>query len=111
MTAAELDVQPEHRAIVEHLLRRYVPHQAVWAFCSRIMGTARRFSDLDLSVITDTPLDLGLRAELLEAFSESDLPYRVDLVDWASTSDTFRDIIRAHHVVIQTADENDRATP
>jgi hypothetical protein len=42
-------------------------------------------------------------ADLNEAFSESDLTYKVDVVDWFSTSDAFKEIMSADHVVIQEA--------
>jgi hypothetical protein len=47
------------------------------------------------------PQYLAEMADLNEGFSSSDLPFRVDIVDFASTSETFREIIRADHVSIQ----------
>lgn len=41
--------------------------------------------------------------ELREAFTESALPFKVDVVDWAETGESFRDVIRRRHVVIQPA--------
>lgn len=49
----------------------------------------------------DKPLPLRVLDDLQEAFAESDLPYRVDLVDWAATSESFRHLIARCHVVIQ----------
>ena len=48
-------------------------------------------SDLDLALMTDEPLSIARTAELKAAFTKSDLPSRVDLVDWASTSQSFRE--------------------
>ncbi|MGB4347710.1 MAG: hypothetical protein WBJ21_15095 [Burkholderiaceae bacterium] len=42
-------------------------------------------------------------ADLSEAFSESDLPWKVDIVDWANTSDAFRKIIKSERVRIKSA--------
>ena len=39
---------------------------------------------------------------LAEAFAESDLPWKVDIVDWATTSESFRKIIQQHRVVVAT---------
>jgi type I restriction enzyme S subunit len=39
----------------------------------------------------------------MDDFSESDLPWRVDVVDWACTSASFRRIIEQNRVVIQKA--------
>lgn len=46
-------------------------------------------------------MPLDLTARLAEAFSESDLPWKVDLVDWATTTPAFRTIIAGQRVVIQ----------
>jgi len=40
-------------------------------------------------------------AEVAEAFSESDLPWKVDLVDWATTSERFRQVIAAQKLIIK----------
>jgi type I restriction enzyme S subunit len=53
--------------------------------------------------MTDEPLPLAVRAALADDFSESDLPWKVDVIDWATTSASFRRIIEGHRVVIQTA--------
>lgn len=42
MTAPPLDLTPEQWRIVREILRRHVPDRAVWAFGSRVKGTARR---------------------------------------------------------------------
>ena len=64
-------------------------------------GKSKKYSDLDLAIISEEPLDFLARDRLKEAFSESDLPWRVDLLDWATTSEDFREIIRKVYVVIQ----------
>lgn len=100
-----IDISPEQWAIVERILRLRIPHHEVWAFGSRAKRSARPYSDLDLCVIAAQPLSWALRAQLSEDFSESDLPWKVDLVDWASTSEAFRQIIQSHRVVLQPADD------
>jgi len=72
----------------------------VWAFGSRVTGTAKPFSDLDLVIRTEQPLPLEKLAALNDAFDESDLTIRVDLLDWAATSATFREIILRRYVVL-----------
>jgi len=38
---------------------------------------------------------------LADDFSESDLPFKVDIVDWATTGERFRKIIEAERIVLQ----------
>lgn len=101
MSNIELDIQSEELAIVKSILQQFVPNYPVWAFGSRVKGTARPYSDLDLAIMTETPLTFLERDNLKEAFSESDLVWKVDIIDWASTSEEFRQIIRKKYVVIQ----------
>ena len=100
-TTPAIDIQPDQWAIVRDILQKHVPGHVVWAFGSRATGTAKPFSDLDLAVISEHPMSLDLGAHLGEDFSQSNLPWRVDVVDWASSSDVFRAIIARDKVVIQ----------
>lgn len=95
------DIRPDHWAIVRDILRRHVPGREVWAFGSRARGTAKRYSDLDLAVIGDEALPMAVMAALADEFSESDLPWRVDVVDWAVTAEAFRRVIERDRVVVQ----------
>jgi type I restriction enzyme S subunit len=93
-----IDLAPEHLAIVRRILAARVPLAEVRAFGSRVRGEAKPWSDLDLVIIGDarmTPRELG---ELREAFEESTLPMRIDLVDWHATSPAFREVIAAQAV-------------
>jgi type I restriction enzyme S subunit len=56
-----------------------------------------------LALITSQPLALSMLAQLNDAFDTSDLTIKVDLVDWASTSESFRDIVARDKVQVQAA--------
>jgi type I restriction enzyme S subunit len=100
-----VDVRPDLWVIVRDILKAHVPGYEVWAFGSRVRGRAKPYSDLDLAVISSEPLSLAVCAALGEAFEESDLPWKVDVLDWASTSAEFRRIVEGQHVVVQRAGE------
>lgn len=95
-----IDLSAQQLAEVRTILSDLIPDMTVWAFGSRVTGTAREYSDLDLALITNEPVSLALKADLVACFVESNLPFKVDLVDWASTSENFRNIILANKVVI-----------
>ncbi len=94
-------ISPQEWRIVLSLLQRYVPECTVWAFGSRAKRLSRAYSDLDLVILGEGPIGIARMAELAEAFSESDLPWKVDLLDWAEASATFRELIRKEKVVLQ----------
>ena len=96
-----LDIAPEHLQIVRAILQQQIPHRTVWAFGSRVNGNAKPYSDLDLAILGETPLSLVEHANLVDAFSESDLPWKVDVVDWALIGEEFREIIRKKYFVFQ----------
>ncbi|NDU88568.1 MAG: restriction endonuclease subunit S [Ferrovum sp.] len=101
MNTPLIDISPDQWAIVHKILQQHVPQHEVWAFGSRAQWTAKEYSDLDLVVITDKPLPLDVVASLKEDFSESDLPWKVDILDWATTSESFRKIIERDKVVVR----------
>ncbi len=96
-----IDIRPDHWAIVRDILQKHVLQCEVWAFGSRAKWNAKEYSDLDLAVITGQPLSLSASAALADDFSESDLPFKVDVVDWATTSASFREVIERDKVVVQ----------
>lgn len=98
-----LDVRPDHLRMVRAILQKHVPQYDVWAFGSRAKWTAKDYSDLDLCVVSDKPLSFSLLGAMAEDFSDSDLPWKVDVVDWATTSESFRKIIERDKVVVQEA--------
>jgi len=97
---SEIDISSSDLRTVCDILRRHVPDREVWAFGSRVAGKAKPFSDLDLVVMGEAPLGLSVSAALSDDFSESDLPFKVDVVDWATTSPAFREIIKANRVAV-----------
>src|ERR1700730_1449559 len=111
MTTPPIDIALTDWAIVQEILQKHVPDREVWAFGSRAKRTAKAYSDLDLAVITDTPMSFDVSGALREDLSESDLPWRVDIVDWATTSETFRRIIEQDKVVLQAGKKLSDAPP
>ncbi len=83
------------------ILRRHVPAYSVAAFGSRAKWLAKPYSDLDLVIMTTVPLSLAQMVGIKEAFDESDLTVRVDVLDWAATDKTFQEMIAKDRVIIQ----------
>ena len=113
--SSHIDITEAQRRIVLDALRAHVPTGAVvWVFGSRAAGRARRYSDLDLAIDAGRRLTLDETAILAEAFSDSDLPYRVDVVDWQSIDDRFREVIAADAIVLAIPSDTpaaDRPSP
>jgi len=96
---ARVSLLPKHRRLVRDILAEHLPPAArVWVFGSRATGRAWRYSDLDLAIDAGRRLTLDETARLAEAFSDSDLPYKVDVVDWHAIDARFRQIIAKERV-------------
>lgn len=96
-----IDLAPQHLANVMRLLVAQVPECEVRAFGSRVTGNAKTYSDLDLVLLGPARLPLWRLAALREAFAESELPIRVDVIDWHAISENFRNIIAAKFEILQ----------
>ena len=97
----QIDMTPQERAIVLRILNEIVPDREVRAFGSRVTGTAKPFSDLDLAIMGDEPLSLETRARLEEAFSESELPWKVDILDQFSSDQAFQGLINPVSIFLE----------
>lgn len=95
-----IDLNPYHLEIVTQILVEHVPDCEVRAFGSRATWTSKDYSDLDLAIVSDKPLKWRTLGKLRDAFEESYLPMRVDVLDWHDISDKFREMIREDCIVI-----------
>ena len=94
-----LDISPEHLQTVKTILSDFVPECEVRAFGSRVNGTARKHSDLDLCICGNEKLDWKLLADLKDALMESDLPFRVDVLDYHAMPMHFREHVGKGEVI------------
>lgn len=91
--------------MIQSILDEHVPGFEVRAFGSRAKWSASDYSDLDLAVVGDQPVEWRTLGRLKDALEESTLPFRVDVLDWHDISDNFREIIRDDCTVIKTGNQ------
>jgi predicted nucleotidyltransferase len=65
----------------------------VFVFGSRATGASETFSDIDIG-IEGQPLSAKTKREIEEALEESDIPFRVDIVDFSTVNDRFRNVAK-----------------
>jgi predicted nucleotidyltransferase len=95
-----LDVRADHLQIIKAILDHHIPEYEVFAFGSRATGKARNTSDLDLCIRGENPLGLGKLSDLKDAFSESNIPYKVDVVEWVKLPESFQKSIQENHILL-----------
>ena len=95
-----MDIFEKDLKLVKSILNKHLLDCEVWAFGSRVNGTARSYSDFDLVIVGEGKVPLNTIFALKEEFQESDLNFRVDVLDWNRISDSFRKIIKENYVKI-----------
>jgi predicted nucleotidyltransferase len=99
LTRDWIDISPEQKELILELIQTYLPNKTVWAFGSRVKGKTRFSSDLDLVAFIN-PEDHEKIYELKEAFEESILPFRVDVLVWHQLSEAFKKIILDQYAIL-----------
>ena len=64
----------------------------VFIFGSRVTGRAEKYSDYDVGIWSKKPVPWNILAEIEEMLEESNLPYKVDVVDFSLVSSDFKKV-------------------
>lgn len=105
---ATIDMTGDQYDLILGLLKKYLPNITAWAYGSRVKRTARPYSDLDM-VVFATPEQKRQVSDLREAYEESNLPFRVDVLVWDEVPESFRRNIKATHVVLKKKEDREVA--
>jgi predicted nucleotidyltransferase len=90
-TEPAFDLGAKETAMVKEILQAHLPEgAAVNLVGSRANGRAKPYSDVDLLVDAGRPLSPDEDRTLRFVFEDSDLPYKVDIIDRHSISHEFR---------------------
>lgn len=93
------DVKPEHKNKIVGILSVLFPTAKVYLFGSRARGTASQWSDIDIA------LDVGHKLEHVDVdeakcmFVESNIPYKIEIVDFHSVSKSMQESIRQEGIL------------
>ena len=99
-----IDISPEQENTIRQILDEFIPGRKVMVFGSRISSTAKPYSDLDLAIMGNVPVELSTLALLKDAFAESDLSFRVDVLQWCRTSPEFKKVMEPQLQPIRRSD-------
>jgi len=96
-----INVAKHNLITIRKILQKCAPDCEVRAFGSRVNGTAKSYSDLDLAIIGKEKIKRTTKSSLRRAFEESKLPFRVDVLDYNAISKQFQAIVDKQYEVIQ----------
>lgn len=87
---SHIQMDEHHYQIVKKILNHY--NVKTMIFGSRAKGTAKKFSDLDL-VLLD-PVEGRKLTSIKSDLEESNLPYKVDIIQWNELDQNFQNHIK-----------------
>lgn len=98
-----IDIRPHDLDAVQRIFRAagFEQDAEFFVFGSRAKGAARRGSDLDIAINLGRPLTSKEHHFLVDQLDESDLPYRVDIVDLQTVSKIFKEMIEPNMVALK----------
>ena len=84
-----LDIEEKDLFYIKSILNKFLPNVKCWAYGSRVTGKSKQYLVLFIDKNQENKI-----IELKEIFDESNLPFRVDILNWNSIPDSFKDSIK-----------------
>ncbi len=104
----QITVPVRHLRYILEQLKLYIPDATVWAFGSRVKGSNRTSSDLDLAVLCDKQTARKQLPKLNEVFIESNIPFKVQLLDFNRLPVNMQENIKKKYVILYRSDEQNK---
>ena len=94
-----MGLEPEYKNKIIGILVVLFPDAKIYLFGSRARGTHSDRSDIDIAIDEGKVIRPGRLGEVINMFAESDIPYKIDVVDLHSVSDDMRYFIKKEGIV------------
>lgn len=93
------EIKKEHKECISIILKKHFPQARIVLFGSRATGKNRPGSDIDISIDEGKAIDFSRIAQARDELEESSIPYKIDLVDYATMTPEFREEVGKKGVV------------
>ena len=88
-------LEKRHLDFILQVLQKNIPQAKFYIFGSRAKGNHKEYSDIDIAVkLGKETLSADVLGKILIEFSDSTLPYEVDIVDLNAIDDKFKNLIK-----------------
>ncbi|QQR48876.1 nucleotidyltransferase domain-containing protein [bacterium] len=88
-----MNLKPEYQKKIIAILSALFPDAKIYLFGSRARGTNQEFSDIDIALDAGKKLRRADVGEARDMLGESNIPYKIDLVDFQDISEAMRKFI------------------
>lgn len=95
-----IDIADDTRKMLNAVFDKYLPPCEIRVFGSRIKGTAKNYSDLDIAIVANEVIERRLFQKLKEEIMELPISFRVDILDWHKISPEFQKIIENNYEIL-----------
>lgn len=92
-------IDEESKRKIIAVIAALLPEAAIYLFGSRARGTHSQWSDIDIALDTGRKISRYEIGELMSMFEASNMPYKVQIVDFHSVSDDMRESILGEKIV------------
>jgi predicted nucleotidyltransferase len=92
-----LDTKAREKII--SLISALLPRAKIYLFGSRARGTYSKWSDIDIALDADVPLPITAVDEIKSVFEATNMPYKIEVVDFHRVSPSMREAIRREGIL------------
>lgn len=91
-----MNIEPNLQNDIKDIVFKYLDSNKikVFVFGSRVNGTNRKFSDIDLGFESDLSIPYSLVLDIEDEFENSNIPYSIDVVDFSKVSNKFKAVAK-----------------
>lgn len=87
-------LEKRHLDFILQVLQKNIPQAKFYIFGSRAKGNHKEYSDIDIAVkLEKETISADILGKILMEFSDSTLPYEVDVIDLNAIDDKFKNLI------------------
>ena len=94
-----MDIEEKYKNKIINVLSALFPNAKIYLFGSRARKTNREFSDIDIALDAGRPLENVDVGEARDMLAESNIPYKIDVLDLHSVPEEMRAIIIKEKIV------------
>lgn len=92
-----VNLNPKYIKFITSTLQKHLNKDTYryFIFGSHATGSNRKYSDIDIGIVGKMPVELHTLSHIKGAMEESDIPYRVDIVDFSKVDSKFKKVAQS----------------
>jgi len=88
-----IDLNEKYISFIKKTFDEHLTEYKLYLFGSRAKGNAKKYSDIDLAIDSKN-FNSEIKSKLENFFSNSTIPYEIDIIDLNNINDQFKQLIK-----------------